>query len=446
MSRNGANELSDARMARRGLLASTAGSAIEWYDFYVYGLSAALIFNQLFFPNSSPYSGTLLALSTFFAGFVARPLGAMIFGHFGDRIGRRRVLIMTTLLMGFGTVFVGLAPTYSTAGMWGAGALVVLRVLQGIGVGGDWGGSVLMATEWSSAKGRRGFMGSLPQFGSPLGLITATAVTEGASRLMSPAAYESFGWRIPFLFSLVLTGIALYLRLRVAETSSFLEAKQAGTVRQAPVAYLLRHHWRMVLKTTLMRAGQHASFYLFTTFVLSYGVTSLGHERSTMLLAVMLAAAVSLASTLFWGALSDRIGRKRMLQIGIVVMFVFALPYFGLLNSGVTSLMVVGIVLSLVVHDMQYGPQSSFIAESFPAEVRYSGASLGYQLSSITSGGPAALIATALMAHYNSTVPIALYLMGMCAIAFVSLLFMPTVDGRDAEPAQAGTPARHVPS
>ncbi len=437
---------SDSRMARRALFASTVGSAIEWYDFYVYGLSAALIFNHLFFPGNSPYSGTLLALSTFFAGFVARPVGAMVFGHFGDRLGRRKVLIATTLLMGFGTFFVGLAPTHETAGMWGAATLVVLRVLQGIGVGGDWGGSVLMATEWNSAKGRRGFTGSLPQFGSPLGLIAATIVTEGTNRLMTPESYESFGWRAPFLFSLVLTIVALYLRLRVEETASFSEAKKAGAVRQAPVAHLLRNHWRTVVLTTLMRAGQHSSFYLFTTFVLSYGVTSLGKERSTMLLAVMLAAAVSLGSTLFWGSLSDRIGRKRMLQVGLVVMFLFALPYYGLLDTGVTALMVVGIVLSLVVHDMQYGPQSSFIAESFPAEVRYSGASLGYQLSSITSGGPAALIATAFMATFNSTVPIALYLMGMCLIAFVCLLFLPSVDGPRAGQAAARQPAEPAAS
>ena len=419
---------SDSKMARRALIASTAGSAIEWYDFYVYGLSAALVFNHLFFPSSSPYAGTLLALGTFFAGFVARPLGAMIFGHFGDSIGRRGVLIVTTLLMGFGTFFVGLTPTYDMVGIWGAVILVALRVVQGIGVGGDWGGSVLMATEWNSAKGKRGFTGSLPQFGSPLGLITATIVTEAANRMIPQESYESFGWRIPFLFSFLLTGLALFLRLRVKETSSFEEAKRDGTIRQAPVAYLLRHHWRRVLQATLMRAGQHASFYIFTTFVLTYGVTSLGQTRSSMLLAVMLAAAVSLGSTLFWGSMSDRIGRKRMLQISIIVMFLFALPYFGLLNSGITALMVAGIVLSLVVHDMQYGPQSSFIAESFPAEVRYSGASLSYQLSSITSGGPAALIATAFMATFNSTLPIALYLMGMCLIAFLALFFMPSVD------------------
>lgn len=224
---------SDFRMARRALFASTAGSAIEWYDFYVYGLSAALIFNHLFFPSSSPYSGTILALSTFFSGFVSRPLGAMIFGHFGDRVGRRTVLITTTLMMGLGTFFVGVVPTHETVGMWGAAFLVVLRVLQGIGVGGDWGGSVLMATEWNSAKGRRGFMGSLPQFGSPLGLITATIVTEGASRLMSKQDYVAFGWRVPFLFSLLLTGLALYLRLRVAETAAFADTRRAGAVRRS---------------------------------------------------------------------------------------------------------------------------------------------------------------------------------------------------------------------
>lgn len=420
---------SDVSQARKAALAATVGSAIEWYDFYVYGLSAALIFNTLFFPSNDPYAGTLLALSTFFAGFVARPVGAVIFGHFGDRLGRRKVLIVTMALMGAGTFLVGITPTHAVLGTWGAVILVVLRIIQGIGVGGDWGGSVLLATEWRSAKGRRGLMGSLPQFGSPLGLIIATLVTEGASRALPSGGYESWGWRLPFLASLAFTALGLYLRLRVVETTSFQDAKRHGTIKQAPLAHLLRHHWRTVLRTTLMRAGQHASFYLFTTFVLSYGVTSLHHPRSTMLLSVLVAATISLGTTLFWGTLSDRIGRKRMLQIGIVTMFCFALPYYALLNSGSVALMVIAIVLSLVVHDMQYGPQSSFIAESFPPDVRYSGSSLGYQLSSVTAGGPAALVATAFMATFGSTVPIALYLMAMCAIAFISLLFLPSVDG-----------------
>ncbi|WP_231644849.1 MFS transporter [Sciscionella sediminilitoris] len=422
------HNVSDSRMARRAMLASAVGSAIEWYDFYVYGLSAALIFNHLFFPSSNAYSGTLLALSTFFAGFLTRPLGAMFFGHFGDRLGRRTVLLATTLMMGLGTFFVGLAPTHAVAGMWGAVILVALRVVQGIGVGGDWGGSVLMATEWNSADGKRGFLGSLPQFGSPLGLITATIVTEASNRLFTSDSYESIGWRIPFLFSLLLTALTLFLRLRVRETTSFAEAKQTGSLRRAPVAYLIRHHWRTVIKTTLMRTGQNTGFYLFTTFVLSYGVTSLHRERSTMLVAVLVAAMISLGSTLFWGALSDRIGRKRLILIGIAVMFCFAIPYYVLIDSESSVLLFVGVVLSMIIQDMQYGPQGSFIAESFPADVRYSGASLGYQLTSITSGGPAPLIATALVATYQSSIAIAVYLMIACGVAFVATLMLPSVD------------------
>ncbi|WP_240437657.1 MFS transporter [Sciscionella marina] len=426
-------DVPESRMARRALVASAVGSAIEWYDFYVYGLSAALIFNHLFFPSSSAYSGTLLALSTFFAGFLTRPLGAMFFGHFGDRLGRRTVLIATTLMMGLGTFFVGLAPTHEIAGSWGAVILVVLRVVQGIGVGGDWGGSVLMATEWNSADGKRGLLGALPQFGSPLGLITATIVTEATNRLFPTGNYESFGWRILFLFSLLLTVLTLFLRLRVRETTSFSDAKKTGALRQAPVAYLLRHHWRTVIKVTLMRTGQNTGFYLFTTFVLSYGVTSLHRERSTMLVAVLLAAAVSLGTTLFWGAVSDRIGRKRIVLIGIVAMFCFAIPYYSLLDSGSTVLLFVGVVVSMIVQDMQYGPQGSFIAESFPADVRYSGASLGYQLTSITSGGPAPLIATALIATLHSSVAIAVYLMVTCVVAFVATMLLPGVDQRPAK-------------
>jgi len=398
---------------------------IEWYDFYLYGLVAALVFGKLFFPTHDPYAATLISLSTFFLGFVVRPLGAAFFGHFGDRIGRKSVLIATLLLMGGSTVLIGLVPTYDKIGIWGGVALTVLRMLQGIGVGGEWGGSIAVATEWSTFNKSRGLAGSWPQFGSPLGLLTAVGVLTLVSQAGSTEWFESIGWRIPFLLSIILIGVGFYIRVGVKETPVFEQMKKQDKIVNAPVVEVLRKNWREVVLTCLMRTGQQAPFYLFTTFLVAYGTGTLHLSKNFLFNSVLAAAALSLFTTPLFGYLSDRIGRKRMYLIGAMAMLLFAFPYYWMINSASPAIIVVAVMLSLAVHDMQYGPQAAFIAESFPANMRYTGSSLGYQLASITSGGPAPLIATWLLHEYGTSAAISAYLAIIAGISFVSASFLP---------------------
>jgi metabolite-proton symporter len=413
-----------ARHARRAVIAATVGTMIEWYDFYVYGLVAALVFGKLFFPQENPFAGTILALSTFFLGFVARPIGAALFGHYGDRIGRKATLIATLMLMGVSTILVGLVPTYASIGIWGGIILVILRVLQGIGVGGEWGGSVAVATEWAQFDTRRGLMGSWPQFGSPLGLLVAILVLNIVSRLGSPDWFATIGWRIPFLLSVILIGIGFYIRIGVMETPVFTEMVEKKQVHKNPVLDVLKCHWRQIALTCLIRTGQQAPFYLFTTFLVSYGSGTLHLPQGFLFNAVLAASCLSLVTTPLFGYISDRIGRKRMYIIGALTMMVFAFPYYALLDTKVEILVFIAVLLSLPVHDMQYGPQAAFIAESFPPSMRYSGSSLGYQLASITSGGPAPLIAAWLIHTYHTSAAISIYLVVIAGISAVSAAFL----------------------
>ncbi|WP_454618711.1 MFS transporter [Bradyrhizobium cenepequi] len=418
------NDADSARHARRAVIASTIGTMIEWYDFYLYGLVAAIVFGKLYFPSQDPYSATLLAFSTFFLGFVARPVGALIFGHFGDRIGRKGTLVATLLLMGISTVLIGLVPTYNQIGIWGAVSLTVLRMLQGIGVGGEWGGAIAVATEWSKFKTRRGLAASWPQFGSPLGMLLAVTALTVTSYFGSPEWFETIGWRIPFLISSALIAVGLYIRLGVLETPVFQRIQEKKQIVRAPVVDAVRGYWREILLTCLIRTGQQAPFVLFTTFLLSYGTSNLGLQKPFLFNCVLVAAAISLFTTPLFGYVSDRIGRKRMYLIGAFAMLAFAFPYFWMLDTKIPFLIVLAIVLSLPIHDMQYAPQAAFIAESFPPSVRYSGSSIGYQLASITSGGPAPMIAAYLLHAYGTSMAISAYLAVIAAISFISALFL----------------------
>jgi MFS family permease len=430
------------RHARRAVIASTVGSMIEWYDFYIYGLVAATVLGKLFFPQADPYSATLLSLSTFFLGFVIRPVGAAIFGHFGDRIGRKGTLVSTLLLMGVSTVLVGLVPTYDQVGIWGAVALTILRLLQGFGVGGEWGGAVAVATEWKSLDKKRGLAGSWPQFGSPLGLLLALLVLSAVSRLGTNEWFETIGWRIPFLLSIVLIGVGFYIRIGIHETPAFKDMERKGTVEKAPVAVAIKKYWREILLVCGIRSGQHAAFYLFSTFVLSYGVGTLHISRDFLFNALLLACAVSLISVPTFGYLSDIIGRRSLYIIGAVTLGIFAFPYYAMLNSGNSIIIVLAIVMSIVVHDISYGPQPAFIAEAFPPEVRYSGSSLGYQLSSITAGGPAPLVATYLFHEYGTTLAVSIYLATLASIAVISAIFLPDTYRRNYNSAEVATDAK----
>lgn len=406
----------------RAVVASTVGTAIEWYDFFLYGTAAALVFPHLFFPGQSDYTGVLASFATQFVGFAARPVGAAIFGHFGDRVGRKSTLVITLLLMGVSTVLIGCLPTYDSIGLAAPILLVVLRVVQGIGVGGEWGGSVLLAMEWGPRK-RRGLMASWPQMGVPLGLLAST----GMVRWMTSATggdFETWGWRIPFLASAVLIAIGLYVRLRVVESPDFSAVKNAQAVVRLPVWDVLRHQWREVLTAAFVRLSEQAPFYLFITFVLAYGTEHLGLARSDLLDDTLVAAAVGLVSIPLFGHLSDRIGRRLVYGIGIACVAAFAFPYFALLNTGSSGLVLLAIVL-FVFHDVQYGPQAALIAEGFGTQVRYSGAGLGYQLASVIAGGPAPLIAAAILEDTGSSVGISVYIVACCVLSFVALLFIP---------------------
>ncbi|MGI9145395.1 MAG: MFS transporter [Chloroflexota bacterium] len=403
----------------RAVVASTVGTSIEWYDFFLYGSAAALVFGAQYFPNTDPLSGQLLAFGTYFVGFAARPVGAAIFGHYGDRIGRKATLVATLLLMGIGTFLIGLVPSYASIGLWGGVLLTVLRAVQGIGVGGEWGGSVLLSMEWAAQNKNRGFIASWPQFGVPVGLLLSNGVL-ALTTALTGAEFMSWGWRIPFLLSIVLVGVGLWIRLGVLETPTFVRLLEQKRTARVPVAEVLQRNWREIMLTCLIRTGQQAPFYIFVTFVLTYGTRTLGLSNQAILNDVLLYSFVSLFTVPLWGYMSDRIGRKRMYVIGAGAMLLFVGPYFALLDTRVPALVLLAIVASAVIHDMQYGPQAAFIAEAFTPRLRYSGASLGYQLASLTAGGPAPLIAVALLAQYNSSTPIVIYLLICAAISIVS--------------------------
>jgi len=415
----------------RAVVASAIGTSIEWYDFFIYGAAAALVFPSRFFPRSDPFTGTLLAFSTYFVGFAARPVGAAIFGHFGDRIGRKTSLIATLLLMGLSTAAVGLVPGYDRIGVWGAVLLTVARALQGIGVGGEWGGSVLMAAEWGD-KSRRGFLTSWTQFAAPAGMVLANGAL-GAMTYLSGPGFLVWGWRVPFLLSLGLVAVGFYIRTGILETPVFARLRSEGRIERTPVVEVLRRNWREVVLTALVRTGQQTPFYIFTTYVLTYGTHRLGLPQGLVLEFVMIQALASLVTIPLFGFLSDIAGRRRITAIGCAAMIVFPFLYFRLLDSRQTGLVFAAIVLGLPIQDLQYGPQAALIAESFPARLRYSGSSLGYQLASITAGGPAPLIALWLFERYQSSTAVAAYVSVSAAVSLAALWLLPDRSTADLE-------------
>ncbi|HUK06247.1 MAG TPA: MFS transporter [Stellaceae bacterium] len=426
-------KLSDAehgQQLRRAVVASTVGTAIEWYDFFLYGVVTPLIFAKLFFPNDDPLVGTLNAFAIYFGGFVARPIGAAIFGHFGDRIGRKATLISTLMLMGVATFLVGFVPTYASIGIWGAIILTVLRVIQGIGVGGEWGGSVLMSMEWTKSASNRGFVASWPQFGVPCGLFLANLAFLAFSYL-SGDAFTTWGWRVPFFLSIILVGVGLWIRLGIMETPTFRRLVREQKIERQPMVEVCRLYWKEILLSAFVRLAEQAPFYLFTTFVFAYGIGVLKLSRDFLLLSVLAASVLSFVSIPLSGHISDRIGRRKMYILGAVTVGIFGFIYFGLLNTGSAALVFVAIVLSLVPHDMMYGPQAALIAECFTGRLRYSGASLGYQLASVIAGGPAPFIATWLYGVYGSGYAIAVYILVCAVISIIAAALMPDYTGKD---------------
>jgi metabolite-proton symporter len=426
------SELEHGIQLRRAVIAATVGTAIEWYDFFLYSVVTGLVFAQLYFPKSDPLVGTLEAFTIYAVGFVARPIGAAIFGHFGDRIGRKSTLIATLLVMGIATFLVALVPTYDQIGIWGAVILTVLRFIQGIGVGGEWGGSVLMSMEWARSNRSRGFIASWPQFGVPCGLFLANLAVLIVSQ-MSGDQFLRWGWRVPFLFSLILVAVGLYIRLGILETPVFARILAERRIERAPIREVLRQHPKEIVLSMFARMAEQAPFYIFTAFVFAYGVGTLKLPRDFLLVAVLSASVVSFVSIPLFGHISDLIGRTRMYMLGAVVTGVFGFIYFGMLGSGNRTLIFLAIVLSLIPHDMLYGPQAALIAESFKGRVRYSGASLGYQLASVIAGGPAPFIAAWLFARYHSGYAIGGYIAACGVVSLLAVSQMTDYAGKDLE-------------
>ncbi len=421
---------SHARELRRAVIAATVGTTIEWYDFLLYSTMAGLVFGKLFFPNEDPLTATLNSFGIYFIGFVARPIGAFIFGHYGDRVGRKSTLIFTLLLMGVSTFLVAFLPGYASIGIWGAVFLTVLRLIQGIGVGGEWGGSVLLTMEWARHNHERGFLTSWPQFGGPAGLFLANLAVLVFSQMYGDA-FLTWGWRIPFALSIVLVGIGLWIRLRILETPVFRRLAAEERIERAPIIEVCKKAPGTIIAGMLARTSEQGPFYIFTAFIFAYGTTTLHASRDLLLAGVLVAVCVSAVTIPLSGYLSDRIGRKRMYMIGCAAMGVFGFVYFGMIDTASSVLIFIAMILSLIPHDMQYGPQAALIAESFTPRLRYSGASITYQLASITAGGPAPLIATALFAHYHSGTPIAIYILITAIVSIIATAFLKEYAGRD---------------
>jgi metabolite-proton symporter len=438
------------RSLARIVSASLVGTTVEWYDFFLYSSAAALVFNKLFFPTSDPLNGTLLAFTTYAIGFLARPIGGLVFGHYGDRIGRKKLLVLSLLLMGGATFAMGLLPTYATIGVAAPVLLTVLRLVQGFALGGEWGGAVLIVSEHGGAE-RRGFWASWPQCGAPGGNLLATAVLAILAAVQTDEAFLSWGWRIPFLLSAVLVVIGLWIRLAISESPVFLAAQRRaatrGVAEKAPIVQVFRHSWRQVLIAMGARMGENVSYYVLTAFILVYITTSLDLAKSVGLNAVLIASAIHFVSIPLWGTLSDRVGRRAVYLFGAVGMAAWGFVFFALLDTRSFWVIALATTVGLVLHGAMYGPQAAFFSELFGTRVRYSGASVGYQLASILAGAVAPLIAVALLNAWDSTLPVSLYLAGMCALTVVAVLVaketrgaaleaddaFPTVPGEAAE-------------
>jgi metabolite-proton symporter len=407
---------------RRVIMASLVGTTIEWYDFFLYGSAAALVFNRLFFPSYDPLTGTLLAFATYALGFVARPVGGIVFGHFGDRIGRKRLLMLSLILMGVATVLIGLLPTYAQVGIWAPAALILLRLVQGFAVGGEWGGAVLMAAEHGDAA-RRGFWASWPQAGVPAGNLLAAGVLALMAGMQDEADFLSWGWRVPFVLSAVLVVIGWYIRNRVAESQLFKKAlEEAEAPPRLPAIDVFRERPGAVVLGAGLRVGENISYYILTVFSLTFLVDVAAESRSLALNALLIGAAVQFFAIPLFARLSDRIGRRPVYAFGALGLAVWSFVLFGLLGSGDNGSIYLGLVVGLVLHGAMYGPQAAFITELFPTRIRYSGVSIAYQLTSIVAGSLAPIIALWLYREYDSATPVSIYVGVACVISGVSAL------------------------
>jgi metabolite-proton symporter len=407
---------------RRVVMASLIGTTIEWYDFFLYGTAAALIFNKLFFPEFEPLTGTLLAFATYALGFVARPVGGIVFGHYGDRIGRKRLLMLSLILMGAATALIGLLPTYGRIGIWAPLALIFLRLVQGFAVGGEWGGAVLLVAEHGD-KERRGFWASWPQAGVPAGNLLAAGILAVLAATLSDADFLAWGWRIPFLLSVVLVAIGWWIRNRVAESPAFREAlAEAEAPPKMPALDVIRERPRALLTGAGLRLGENISYYIITTFSITWMVEVAKLSRGQALNAILIGGAVHFAAIPLLARLSDRIGRRPVYALGAFGLAAFSFLFFDMLASGDMTTVIAAIIVALVLHGAMYGPQAAFIVELFPTRIRYSGASIAYQLTSIVAGSLAPIIALALYQETKSSLAVSIYVGLACLISGLAAL------------------------
>lgn len=434
---------SAAPSRNRIAVASFIGTAIEFYDFYIYGTAAALVFGKLFFPSFTETAGTLAALLTFAGGFVARPLGAILFGHFGDRLGRKRMLITSLLVMGLSTVAIGLVPSAATIGIAAPILLTVLRFLQGIGLGGEWGGAVLLATEYAP-PGKRGLYSAFPQLGPAVGFVLGNALFLVLNASMTAESFEAWGWRIPFLASAVLLGVGYYIRMKIAETPVFRAALEAKEQVKVPFFDLLRNQPGVMVLASLSFILAFTMFYTVTVFCLTYGTSTLQVPRTTMLVLAIIASTVMGAATLWFAVASDRYGRKKLCIAAAVASALWAFPLFWLLQTRNPLLMGVGMVVGLMCFALLYGPMGAYFPELFRVRFRYSGSSFAYSAAGIIGGGVSPLIAAEVLRRTGSTTGISWYLIAVAVLCLVCLLFLSETrdadftDGLGAEPIESG--------
>lgn len=412
---------------RRVLVASLVGSSVEWFDYFLYGTVAALVFNQLFFVTDDPAFGTLYAFATFALAFFIRPLGGVIFSHIGDKIGRKQTLILTLSLMGSATFLMGVLPTYAQIGIWAPVLLILLRLIQGLALGGEWGGALLLAVEYAP-KEKRGFFGSFPQMGVTIGMLLGT-IAVSIMTLLPDDSFISWGWRVPFILSALLVIFGLWIRKGIEETPSFQKAQQKGKIAKLPIADTLKYHWREVLIATGAKVVETAPFYIFSTFIVSYGTQNLDFNKTTVLMSVTVATIITTILMPVMGSLSDKIGRKVLYVGGSILMILYAFPYFWLIHQGNVILLFLATIIGLgIIWAPITAILGTMFSEIFSANVRYTGVSLGYQIGAAVAGGTAPFVATALLIAFdNSYIPVALYII---FTAMVSLIAIWTVKDR----------------
>ncbi|MFI6541113.1 MFS transporter [Nonomuraea sp. NPDC050547] len=423
------------QQTRRVILASLVGTSLEWYDFFLYTTAATLVFGKLFFPTLDPFNATLAALASNAVAFVARPLGGVVFGHFGDRVGRKTVLVVTLLMMGVATFLIGALPSFDSVGILAPVLLVTLRFIQGLGLGGEWGGAVIMTMEHGDQR-RRGFNASWPQVGVPAGYVLATALLTVLSLTLTNEAFLSWGWRVPFLLSGVLVLVGFWVRRRISESPQFAEIDTKGAKAKMPLLEVIRTHPRALLSAFAARIGVDVAFYTFTAYILVYITTTLGMDRSVGLNAVLIGSALQLFLIPAFGALSDRVGRRTVYLAGVVAAAVWVFAFFPLLETRSFPLIALAAVVALITHAAMYGPQAAFIAELFSTRLRYSGASMGYQVAGIVGGALAPIIALKLFDTYKSTLAVSIYVIVALAITAIGLAIAPSAQDQDERVAQ----------